>query len=265
MRIFEPHIHMYARVTDDYERMALCGIEATVEPAFWLGQPRTSAGTFLDYFSHLLEYEAARAANYGIRLFTSIGVNPREANQEAMANEVLAQIDRFLDHPRCVAVGEVGFDRITPEEERVMRRQVEIALRKKLPIQVHSPHQNKKAGVERTIRVLKEMKVPESMALIDHSTEETTGMIRDAGYWAGHTVYPVTKLSPERAAAIFQTHGMERMMVHSAADWGPSDPLSVPRTVLELRKRGFAAGQIEQLVWTNPRTFFGQSGKLPAW
>ena len=265
MRIFEPHIHMYARVTDDYERMALAGVEATIEPAFWLGQPRTHAGSFFDYFSHLLEYEATRAAGYGIRLFAAIAVNPREANQVPMAEEVLAQIDRFLDHPRCVAVGEVGFDRITAEEERFLRRQVEKALQKRLPILVHAPHQNKRAGIERTIRILQEMKVPGDQAVIDHSTEETTGLIREAGYWAGHSVYPVTKLSPERAVNILQRHGVDRMMIHSAADWGPSDPLSVPRTVLEMRRRGFTSAQIEQGVWTNPHTFFGLSGRVPSW
>ena len=264
MRIFEPHVHMYARVTDDYERMALAGVEATVEPAFWLGQPRTHAGTFFDYFSHLLEYEATRAANYGIRLYAAIAMNPREANDPALSDAVIAGLEPFLDHPRCVAVGEVGFDRTSPEEERALRKQVELALRKRLPILVHAPHQNKKQGIERTIRVLQEMKVDPSWAVIDHSTEETTGLIRDAGFWAGHSVYPVTKLTPERAVNLVQRYGTERMMVHSAADWGPSDPLSVPRTVLEMRRRGFARAQIEQLVWTNPGTFFGQSGKIPA-
>lgn len=254
---------MVARVTDDYERMAMAGVEATVEPAFWLGQPRTHAGTFFDYFSHLLEFEATRAAGYGIRLFAAIAVNPREANQTALAGEVLAQLDRFLDHPRCVAVGEVGFDRNTAEEEDVFRRQVEMALKKRLPILVHAPHKDKKRGIERTIRVLQEMKVDPARAVIDHSTEETTGLIRDAGFWAGHTVYPVTKLTPERAADIVQRHGVERMMIHSAADWGPSDPLSVPRTIVELRRRGFPRARIEQLVWTNPNVFFGQSGKIP--
>ena len=45
MRIFEPHAHMYARTTADYEAMARAGVEYLVEPAFWLGQgePRGSA------------------------------------------------------------------------------------------------------------------------------------------------------------------------------------------------------------------------------
>jgi uncharacterized protein len=55
MRIIDPHCHMISRVTDDYERMALAGIEAVVEPAFWLGSPRTSVGTFIDYFELIID------------------------------------------------------------------------------------------------------------------------------------------------------------------------------------------------------------------
>ena len=265
MRIFEPHIHMVARTTDDYERLALSGVRALVEPSFWLGQPRTQVGAFLDYWSSIRDYEWQRAQAVTIDQYHTISVNPREANDEGLALDALAAMGPFLDHPRCVAVGEVGFDQATAAEERVFRLQVEMALKRRLPILVHAPHKEKKAGIERTIRVLQEMKVPGGAAVIDHSVEDTTGLILDAGYWAGHSVYPVTKLTPERAVNLLQKHGLERMMVHSAADWGPSDPLSVPRTVLEMRRRGFTPAQIEQVVWTNPRTFYSQSGKLPSW
>ena len=61
MRIFDPHIHMTSRTTDDYERMAAAGVRAVVEPAFWLGQPRTSVGSFTDYFDSLIGWEPFRA------------------------------------------------------------------------------------------------------------------------------------------------------------------------------------------------------------
>jgi hypothetical protein len=51
-------------------------------------------------------------------------------------------------------------------------------------------------------------------------------------------------------------------MINSSADWGPSDPLMVPRTILELRRRGWADAAIEELVWNNPRDFYAQSGRL---
>jgi predicted metal-dependent TIM-barrel fold hydrolase len=43
MRFFDPHIHMTSRTTDDLEAMSDAGVRAVIEPAFWLGQPRTQA------------------------------------------------------------------------------------------------------------------------------------------------------------------------------------------------------------------------------
>lgn len=262
MRIFEPHIHMTSRTTDDYERMALAGIAAVMEPAFWLGQPRTHAGTFFDYFDSLLNFEARRAGDFGIEHYCTLSVNPREANDESLSDQVLAKLPEYLKRPRVVGVGEIGFDNLTPAEERVMRRQVEMAVSMKLPILVHTPHRQKKEGTERTIAIMKEMKVSPDWVLIDHNTEETTPLCKEWGCWAGHTVYPRTKLSPERFANIVDEHGIERMMVNSSADWGPSDPLNVPKSVQELRRRGYQAEKIQKIVWDNPVAFYGQSGKL---
>ena len=41
MKFFDPHVHMSSRTTDDYQAMADAGVVALIEPAFWLGQPRT--------------------------------------------------------------------------------------------------------------------------------------------------------------------------------------------------------------------------------
>ena len=262
MNLFDPHIHMYARVTDDYERMALAGIRATIEPAFWLGQPRTRAGSFLDYFAHLTGYEVARAGNFGIELFAAIAMNPREANDRALADEVIAGMGPFLDHPRTVAVGEVGYDLITPAEDVALTRQLALATEKGLPVIVHTPHRHKVQGVERLLAVLREVKADPARICIDHNTEETTRLALDAGCWAGHTVYPVTKLSPERAVNLLEAHGTDRMMVNSSADWGVSDPLSVPKVAQEMRRRGFAEAEIAKVCWDNPIRFFETSGRL---
>ncbi|GIW71084.1 MAG: TatD family hydrolase [Planctomycetota bacterium] len=260
LRIFDPHVHMYARTTDDYEIMALAGIERIVEPAFWLGQPRKRPGTFFDYFEHLLEFETERAAQYGIDHWVTIAMNPREANDEELCRAVLAELPRYLDHPRCVAVGEIGFDRITEAEERALRAQLEMARERGLPVLIHTPHHRKKEGTERTLAVLRDMDYDMDMVLMDHNTEETIGLSQRAGCWCGHTVYPITKLSPERATAILQQYGTRRMLINSAADWGPSDPLSVPKTVREMRRRGFTDEQIAEVVWDNPHRFFARGG-----
>ena len=127
MRIFEPHAHMTSRTTDDYEAMAASGVKALVEPAFWLGQPRTSAGSFVDYFNSLLGWERFRASQFGIRHHCTIGLNPKEANDDALRREVLELLPRFLAKDGVVAVGEIGFDAMTPAEEEAFAAQLALA------------------------------------------------------------------------------------------------------------------------------------------
>lgn len=262
MKIFEPHIHMTSRVTDDYERMALAGIVAVCEPAFWQGQPRTSVGTFQDYFDLLLGFERYRASQYGVRHFCTIALNPKEANDERVNAGVIEILPRYLEKDGVLAVGEVGFDDQTAAEEKFFRIQIDLALEHDLPLLVHLPHRDKVKGIERTLAILREMKVPPERALIDHNTEETVAIAAGTGHFIGFSIYPDTKMTEERVGAIFERYGVERMIVNSAADWGRSDPLKVPRTVLHLRGRGFSDGQIETLVWKNPLAFFSQTGRL---
>ncbi len=264
MKIFEPHIHLYARTTDDYERLALCGVRAVVEPSFWLGQPRTAIGTFVDYWAAIGGYEHQRAAGFMIDQYHTISVNPREANDEGLATEALSAMLPFLEHERCVAVGEIGYDDITDAEERIMIAQISMAIERDMPLLIHSPHREKRAGTQRNFDILREMGVSPDKVLYDHNTEETMDIVRDFGCWAGMTVYPGTKLSPARAANILDMYGHERCMINSSADWGISDPLMVPKTILELRRRGWQDENIETLVWDNPRDFYAQSGRLQA-
>lgn len=257
MRIIDPHVHCYSRVTDDYEAMYLAGVRAVVEPSFWLGQPRTTPGTFKDYFSSILEFERSRAADFGITHRCTIGLNPKEANDERLAAQVLEMLPEFAARPGVVAIGELGYDAITPAEERAYVAQIQLALKLDLPIMVHTPHRDKHRGTIRSMDVLRDLGARPERVVIDHSTEETTREILDRGFWAGHTVYPQTKLTAERFVNLFLDHGVERMLVNSSADWGKADPLSVPRTAALLERRGASRDAIQRLVWDNPLAFFG--------
>ena len=262
MRLFDPHIHMTSRTTDDYEAMAGAGIAAVVEPAFWVGQPRTHVGTFEDYFLSLLGWERFRASQFGIRHFCTLALNPKEANDAALAEGVLAMLPRYLGKDGVVAVGEVGFDDITAQEERVFFAQLELARRFHLPVLVHTPHRDKKRGTERSLAIVREAAFPEHLVLIDHNNEETLPLVLATGCWAGHSIYPNTKMDEERMVALVQKYGHERIIINSAADWGVSDPLKVPKTAALMKERGVPAETIETIVWKNPIAFFAQSGRM---
>jgi len=262
MRIFDPHVHMTSRTTDDYDAMANAGILAIVEPAFWLGQPRTQVGSFIDYFNSLIGWERFRASQFGIRHFCTIGLNPKEANQRALADGVLEVLPRFLAKDGVVAIGEIGFDDQTDDEDHVFASQVQLAKTLNIPVLIHTPHRDKKRGTERSIAVVKNSGIDESLVIIDHNNEETLPLVLATGCWAGHTIYPKTKMDEERMATLVQQYGTERIIINSAADWGISDPLKVPKTIAVMRARGVSDDMIQKIVWDNPVAFFAQSGKL---
>ena len=262
MRIFDPHIHMTSRTTDDYETMAAAGVKAIVEPAFWLGQPRTSVGSFVDYFDGLLGWERFRASQFGIRHHCTIGLNPKEANDDRLRKEVIELLPRYLAKDGVVAVGEIGYDSMTAEEEEALGVQLDLAAEHDLPVLVHTPHRNKLAGTRRTLEVVARSDLPPERTLIDHNNELTVGVVADTGCWMGFTIYPYTKMDEHRLVRIVEEYDIERVLVNSAADWGISDPLKVAKTASALSEAGFSDDDIDRLVWRNPVEFFGQSGRL---
>lgn len=261
MRILDPHIHMTSRTTDDYEALYAAGVRVVVEPAFWLGQPRTSVGSFTDYFDSLLGWERFRAAQFGVRHHATIALNPKEAN-DPRCREVLAEIPRYLLKDGVVAVGEVGYDSMTPEEDEVFAAQLAMAEEAELPVLVHTPHRDKLAGTRRTLDVVRESGLAPERVLVDHLNETNVALVRDAGAWAGFSIYPDTKMDEHRMVALLQEYGTERMIVNSAADWGRSDPLKTVRTGEAMLAAGFSEDDVDQVLWRNPVAFYEQSGNL---
>ncbi len=262
MKIFEPHIHMFSRTTDDYERMALAGIKGVCEPAFWLGQPRTNVGAFKDYFDTLLGWERFRANMFGIKHYCTMGLNPKEANDDRLNSGVLELLKEYVQREGVIGVGEIGYDDMTPTEEKFFQAQIELAKAHGLPILIHTPHRDKLGGVKRTLDVVKESGIDPSMVLVDHNNELTIPLVRDTGHYAGFSIYPNTKMTPERMVEIFRKFGTERMIINSAADWGISDPLLVPKTVQVMLKSGMDEEEVQRVVWDHPIGFFAQSGRI---
>jgi len=262
MKYFDPHIHMLSRTTDDYENMAAAGIIGIVEPAFWQGQPRTQLGSFIDYYDSLIGWERFRASQYGIRHYCTIGLNPKEANDTALAAEVMKLLPRYCQKDGVVAIGEIGYDDMSDAEERFFAEQLELAKQENLPALVHTPHRDKVRGTERTISLVREVGIDEQLVVIDHLNEQTLPLVMATDCWRGHSVYPKTKMSEVRMVNLLQEYGTEKMIVNSAADWGQSDPLKVPKTGEAMRAAGFSDADIEKVLFTNPIEYFAQSGQI---
>lgn len=262
MRIIEPHIHTVSRTTDDYHNMSASGIVACVEPSFWAGIDKRAVASFEDYWEQMISHETRRALEYGIRHYVMIGLNPKEA-RSPIARHVIGAMEGYLERERVVGVGEIGLDLITKEEEEAFRLQLRMAEERSMPVVVHSPHHDKKKGIERIISIIKEEGVNEERIVIDHNTEETIELALSTNCWAGMTVYYVTKLSAGRAVDMLVRYGTRKMIVNGSADWGYSDPLAVPKVCELMRKSGlFPESDIEKIAFRNPYEFFSHSPRF---
>jgi predicted metal-dependent TIM-barrel fold hydrolase len=260
----DPHAHMISRTTSDYQAMARAGVVAVIEPAFWLGQPRTSLGSYVDYLSMIVGFEGFRAGQFGVRHYCCIGLNPKEANNEALAEAVLEVLPHFAVKEGVVAIGELGYDEQTPLEDRYLRLQIELARELELPIMIHTPHRDKKRGTLRTMDVLAEHGFDPARCVIDHNNEETIRDVLDRGYFTAFSIYPETKMGNERMTELVRQYGAERIIVDSACDWGVSDALAVPKTAALMAERGIAPEAIRKVTYENALAVYGLSGNMKA-
>jgi predicted metal-dependent TIM-barrel fold hydrolase len=262
MSFFDPHAHMTSRSTDDYQNMARAGVRALIEPAFWLGQPRTNVGSFVDYFSSLVGWERFRASQFGVQHFCAIGLNSKEANNEGLARDVLEILPRFALKEGVVAIGEIGYDEITAAEERAYEWQLQFAKDNDMVVMVHSPHRDKKRGIQRSLEVAKNVGLDMQKLIIDHNNEETIDDTLNAGAWAAFTIYPGTKMGSARMAELVKEYGSQRIIVDSSCDWGVSEPLSVPMTAKLMLDQGIDPEAVRLTTWQNALDAYGQSGQI---
>ncbi len=260
--LIDPHTHMISRTTDDYEAMAAAGIVALIEPAFWIGQPRTHVGTYIDYLSSIVGFERFRAGQFGIRHYCTIGLNSKEANNEALAEGVMEMLPRFALKEGVVAIGEIGYDEQTALEDRYFRLQLELAKELDLPVMIHTPHRDKKRGTTRSMDVCDEHGIAPSKVVVDHNNEETVAEVLERGFWAAFSIYPSTKMGNERMVEILRRYGAERIIVDSACDWGISEPLGVPKTARLAIERGIPEAHVRLACYQNALDAYGQSGQM---
>ena len=264
MDYIDPHIHMVSRTTDDYETLARMGCVGMSEPAFWAGFDRGSVDSFRDYFRQLTEFEQNRAAQYGIQHFCWLCINAKEAENVELSREVLKMIPEFLDAPNVLGIGEIGLNKNTRNEATIFLEHVDLAVAHNQQILIHTPHlEDKYTGTRMILDMLNgDRRIDRSRVLVDHVEEHTVRDVLEQGFWAGMTLYPVSKCTPARAVDMVEMYGGERLLVNSAGDWGPSKPTAVPDFIFEMRRRGHSDSLIRKVVYENPLEFFSQSASF---
>jgi len=264
MDFIDPHIHMVSRTTDDYEQLARMGCVGVSEPAFWAGFDRGSADGFRDYFEQLTVVESRRAAQFGIAHYCWLCINAKEAENVSLSREVISMIPEFLDRPGVLGIGEIGLNKNTRNEATVFLEHLDLAAKHDQLILIHTPHlEDKYQGTRMILDMLcDDSRIDPDRVLVDHVEEHTIGEVLDRGFWAGMTLYPTTKCTPDRAADMVERYAGEKLLANSAGDWGVSKPTAVPDFIFEMRRRGHGEALIQKVVLDNPVGFFSKSGKF---
>ena len=173
--------------------------------------------------------------------YTWLCINAKEAENVSLSREVIAMIPEFLDRPGVLGIGEIGLNKNTRNEVDDLSASTSTwPCKTDEQILIHTPHlEDKYQGTRMILDMLcDDRRIDHSRVLIDHVEEHTIRAVLDAGFWAGMTLYPVSKCTPERAVDMVEMYGPERLLVNSAGDWGPSKPTAVPDFILAMRLRG---------------------------
>lgn len=251
---------MVSRTTDDYLAMVTAGCKAVCEPAFWAGFDRSSANGFYDYFRQLTDFEPKRSAKFGLPHYCWLCINPKEAEDTKLADEVIAFIPEFLGCDTVLGIGEIGLNKNSRNEMNVLEKHVDLAAENDQLILVHTPHlEDKRKGTKLIVDLIKsDSRIDPGRVLIDHVEEHTAKYVMDAGFWGGLTLYPESKCTSARAIDILENFGSDRLWMNSACDWGVSVPLAVPYAAQEMIRRGYDDDTIDRIFYRNPVEFLSQ-------
>jgi predicted metal-dependent TIM-barrel fold hydrolase len=163
-----------------------------------------------------------------------------------------------------LGIGEIGLNKNTRNELKILERHVDLAAKHGQMILVHTPHlEDKLKGTRLILDVIQsDKRIAPEHVIIDHVEEHTVEMVLDTGMWAGMTLYPESKCTPARAIDILENYGAERIWMNSACDWGVSVPLAVPRTAIEMKRRHWDAERVDAVVFGNPLRFMSQNPRF---
>lgn len=263
MQFIDPTVYASRRSAAELELMSAAGLTALIEPATIYGSPRRYAETFIDDFDRMVGPERQRARRFGLGYAVCLGLPPQETANASLANRVIDALPGHVTHECVVAIGEIGLEHGTADEERAFVRQLRVARQAGLPVVVSASTSHRRESLTRTLSLLIEEGMPPSFVLINGITEDTLPLVRSYGCWFGLTIDAETHLSPTRAAQLLRHTGVEGAMIHSAAGRVHGDPLAVPRTARTLLQSGFSADDVERLCYHNPKWFFSQGRPLP--
>jgi len=261
MEIIDPHIHVDLVSLQDLRSMATTGVTACVSHTYY---PHVNVAitsqTILDFYERLLKFETWRAAQELIDTYAAISLNPVSIPPDY--EKVLEAIPKYLKEEKVVAVGEIGLEpgsKTCPDlgtQEEIVNAQLRIAKQYDKPVVFHTPQAEKLKWVRKYFDFITRENVDPAKVVIDHADGTVARAISEFGCVAGITVQPWRNLTPADGAKIASDCPPDKVLIDSDCSPLLSDPLSVPKTVHEMRRLGISGGDIRKIVFENPCRIF---------
>ena len=158
----------------------------------------------------------------------ALGIHP--ANSNINPELIYENLYNWIENKQITAIGEIGLEDLTDSEISIFKRQLEIA------------------------DILPEH-LDERNAVIDHVNQNIVDNVIGTDCTLGLTVQP-QKMDKHEAVTILNEYGFDRFLLNSDISNKPSDPLSVPKTVRELKRLDFNDNDIEKVAFKNARNYF---------
>ena len=249
--MIDTHIHADARSGEDFKEMYLAGIDCAITCSYY-PYKIDSEIILLNHLNRILELDTRRALEHGLDLKVALGIHPTNAleNPESIYNELY----KWIDSKQIAAIGEIGLEDLTETEIEVFEKQLDIADETNSKVIIHTPRKNK-SEVLKVILDIVPQHLDEKQAVIDHINQDVIGEVIDKNYMLGLTVQP-HKLDVNGAIAILDDFGFDKFLLNSDMSNKPSDPLSVPKTIRELKRLGYNNNEIEKISHKNAENYF---------
>lgn len=249
--IIDAHLHADCRPVEDFKNMKIAGVNAIVSCAYDPLEMKKSNVSF-EHFDRIINREAKRVENEGIKLYCAVGVHPRAIPTDF--EKVIEKLPEYLEKKNVIAIGEIGLETADDLEQKVFVEQLKIADENNYKIIVHTPRTNKVEITEKIVKLLDEHINPRLVQL-DHVDFSIVDSIIDKEYSLGITIQPL-KMSTEETIQMLEKYGYDKFILDSDISYAPSNPLSLPETKHELEKRGVNKNSINKVMFENVLKFY---------
>jgi predicted metal-dependent TIM-barrel fold hydrolase len=257
MEIIDPHVHVDHISRRDLGLMAASGVRAVVSHTYYPHlNVEIRSQTILDYYERVMKFETWRSDQELIHTYVCISLNPVSIPVDYQ--KVLEAMPKYLGEKNIVAIGEVGLDpgsKTCPDlavQEEIVRAQLRLANQYGKPVVFHTPATDKEKWVRKYFDLITQEKVNPAKVVIDHADATVAGMIANLGGTAGISVQPWRNMTPESGAKVASECPYDKVLIDSDCSPLLSDPMSVPKTVHEMRRLGMSKGDINKIVFENP-------------